>query len=700
MTARQSQKLPSEPTLWTNFKRQSIQEAVIRAHVPRRAEERDHGACRAGSRHRQGHGLSSLPRQAAAPRRGQGGASRPSTPPERDTTQRRPPPGSWSRTPSATSPTSTKKSSSSASCSTSAKWRACRAAAIRPIATTLVDGVARVIREGIATAPSRHRSGTKGRRDVRGDCVRHRQYNVLLTRAPCRGQRRPDDRQHSSWTSFRVRRNKFAMQAAGRQNADDQAASPAIKDRGAAGRFSPRGDGGSLCTTGLRSIRNSSRPEQSGPAHRPRRNALGSSTRNSGGAASRWPPRAVVAFRGTRRRDRRSRSRRSSTSRSPTIPPPASAWLQARAAEAALGSSRAAYLPEIDLQRQVGRTRMAAVPARTVRHPTTFGAVARAQLSPLRFRRTEREVEQARQTLIAATSCTTRPSRTSSCATSRLLRLPRCEGAARRAGSDDQGAADLARCGRRAASRRRGDDRRRAAGAHRVLAGAAESRNDRRKSAHDRRDAGDGHGIAGHDALRRRRAAARHSARQVAASGRGADARGPEPASRSRRRARRGERAAHACRKCGRRGLPSISLGAVRGGQVRHGSRDLTPYSAGVALRFPLFTGFRNTYDIRAAQRSRSRDGRRAPLSSRSGCRSGRATTRCRRRDAAAGDGARPARQRAAVGDVARDRYKAGVGNILDLLTAEAALETRAPRKSGPRRLVSRRRTTRARHRG
>ncbi len=49
-------------------------------------------------------------------------------------------------------------------------------------------------------------------------------------------------------------------------------------------------------------------------------------------------------------------------------------------------------------------------------------------------------------------------------------------------------------------------------------------------------------------------------------------------------------------------GLPSISLLASAGENFYSGGLNAAPYSAAIALRFPLFTGWRNTYDLRQAR--------------------------------------------------------------------------------------------------
>ncbi len=124
-------------------------------------------------------------------------------------------------------------------------------------------------------------------------------------------------------------------------------------------------------------------------------------------------------------------------------------------------------------------------------------------------------------------------------------------------------------------------------------------------------------------------------------------------------------------------GLPSFVLNGSGGRSIVTGGRDYTPYSAVLAMRFPIFTGYRNTWDIREAQL----DAEVATENVRSleqqiGLQvwtSYYALHTATQRLATARDLLASAQQSA---DVARDRYKAGVGNILDVLTAESALES------------------------
>ncbi|HUM02449.1 MAG TPA: TolC family protein, partial [Thermoanaerobaculia bacterium] len=119
--------------------------------------------------------------------------------------------------------------------------------------------------------------------------------------------------------------------------------------------------------------------------------------------------------------------------------------------------------------------------------------------------------------------------------------------------------------------------------------------------------------------------------------------------------------------------------GAASGGRTYFGgagagaSTDV--YSAGVLLRIPLFTGFQRQYDLRQAEEERgAADAAALSLeqqviqqvwSSYYNVKTAAQRTRTAR------DLLASARQSA---EVTRGRYTAGVGSILDLLTAESAL--------------------------
>jgi outer membrane protein len=126
-------------------------------------------------------------------------------------------------------------------------------------------------------------------------------------------------------------------------------------------------------------------------------------------------------------------------------------------------------------------------------------------------------------------------------------------------------------------------------------------------------------------------------------------------------------------------GLPSFNLtSSIASTTFRGGTHATTqPYSAGIAMRFPLFTGYRNTYDIRAAEAQAQ-----LAVEEARGLEqdidlqvwtSYYAMQTAAQRVKTSRDLLTAAQQSA---DVARGRYRGGVGGILDLLTAEAALET------------------------
>jgi outer membrane protein len=124
--------------------------------------------------------------------------------------------------------------------------------------------------------------------------------------------------------------------------------------------------------------------------------------------------------------------------------------------------------------------------------------------------------------------------------------------------------------------------------------------------------------------------------------------------------------------------LPSVSIAATGGRTFGIGARSSSgpQYSAGLALRFPLFTGFRNVYDVRAAEleaRLAGEDVR--GLEQQIGLEvwtSYFGVSTAAQRVRSSRDLLASAQQSF---DVARGRYREGVGNILDLLTAQAALE-------------------------
>jgi TolC family type I secretion outer membrane protein len=125
-------------------------------------------------------------------------------------------------------------------------------------------------------------------------------------------------------------------------------------------------------------------------------------------------------------------------------------------------------------------------------------------------------------------------------------------------------------------------------------------------------------------------------------------------------------------------GLPSFNFTSSFGETSVGGTsrRWAQPYAAGVAMRFPLFTGFRNSFDIRAAEaRAAAAEADLLDVQQQIDLQvwtSYYAVQTAAQRVKTSRDLLASAQQSA---EVAASRYKAGVGSILDLLTAEAALE-------------------------
>ena len=125
-------------------------------------------------------------------------------------------------------------------------------------------------------------------------------------------------------------------------------------------------------------------------------------------------------------------------------------------------------------------------------------------------------------------------------------------------------------------------------------------------------------------------------------------------------------------------GLPTFGLTANAARTHFSGAASITssPYSIGVAMRFPLFTGFQNTYDLRQARTEveiSTEDARnlqhQVALQVWS---SYYALATAAQRVRTSRDLLNAAQQ---ATDVASGRYRNGVGSILDLLTSESALE-------------------------
>ncbi len=123
--------------------------------------------------------------------------------------------------------------------------------------------------------------------------------------------------------------------------------------------------------------------------------------------------------------------------------------------------------------------------------------------------------------------------------------------------------------------------------------------------------------------------------------------------------------------------LPSFGLSSSLGHTSFSSGGSLNPYSIGVAMRWPVFTGFRNVFDVRQAQieAEAAREDIRS-LEQQVNLQvwtSYYSLQTATERLTTARDLLASAQQSV---DVASSRYRAGVGGILDLLTAESALES------------------------
>lgn len=121
--------------------------------------------------------------------------------------------------------------------------------------------------------------------------------------------------------------------------------------------------------------------------------------------------------------------------------------------------------------------------------------------------------------------------------------------------------------------------------------------------------------------------------------------------------------------------LPAVTASSTVGRTFTSGGA--TPYTVSVGVRWPVFTGFRNVFDTREAEANAQAAAENARgVEQRVGLQvwtSYFAVQTSASRLTTARDLLASAQQSA---DVAAGRYRAGVGSILDLLTAEAALES------------------------
>lgn len=354
------------------------------------------------------------------------------------------------------------------------------------------------------------------------------------------------------------------------------------------------------------------------------------------------------------------------------------AWLSARSAEAALGSARSAYFPEVDLNAQIAHSRVVAQGGQNVTTQTSFGPSLALTWLLFDFGGREAQIDQARQTLIAAdythnqaiqnTILNVQQAYYGLLANKALLSAETATLKERQASLDAAEArhragvatiADVLQA-RTALSQAR-LTRETLEGNVRAFEGALATAIGLPATA--KFDFGElpldipADRVMGDvDALIARAVAERPdlaAARSIA------------------------QRARARIREVRAQGLPSIVAGASAG-QTWFGGfdRSTSPYSASVGLRLPLFTGFRNTYDIRQAE-----------TDAQIAVEDARALEQRVSLDVwTSYFGVQTATQRLTTSrdllasaqqsvDVALNRYQAGVGSIIDLLTAEAALE-------------------------
>ncbi|MGZ4777808.1 MAG: TolC family protein [Thermoanaerobaculia bacterium] len=355
------------------------------------------------------------------------------------------------------------------------------------------------------------------------------------------------------------------------------------------------------------------------------------------------------------------------------------AWLSARSAESALGSARSAYLPEIDVNAQVGNARVTSQGGQTITTQTTSTASLALTYLLFDFGGREAQVEQARQTLIAAdfthnqaiqnVILNVQQAYYGLLATKALLNA---ENAALKERQTNLDAAE---------------ERHRAGVA--TIADVLQARTSL-SQAQLNYETLDGNLRAFEGALANAIGlpatatfdfgelpldipANRVMGDVDALIARAVTERPDLAAARSvaqRTRAR--------IREVRAQGLPSIVANASAG-DTEFGSfdRNVSPYSASIGLRFPLFTGFRNTYDLREAETQAQiavEDARslqqRVTLDVWT---SYYGVQTAMQRVTTSRDLLTSAQQSV---DAELGRYRAGVGSIIELLTAEAALES------------------------
>jgi TolC family type I secretion outer membrane protein len=353
------------------------------------------------------------------------------------------------------------------------------------------------------------------------------------------------------------------------------------------------------------------------------------------------------------------------------------AWLEARAAEAALGSRESAYLPEVDVNASITRSRGTAQGGRTAFQQTTYGPSLALTYLLFDFGGREAQVEQARQGLIAANFVHNQSIQDVILQTEQAY-YSYLDARALLAAQD-------ATIKERKTSLDAADARHRAGVA--TVADVLQARTALSQAQLTRETIeGNLRTIEGLLATTMGLpATARFDfgelplevpAREVteavdALIARAITERPDLAAVRA-----NADRARARIREVRAQGLPTIGLAGSTGVTWFGGGSSTKPYSASIALRWPLFTGFRNTYDIREAELEAqvAREDIRA-LEQRVNLQvwtSYFSLQTATQRLTTARDLLNSAQQSA---EVATGRYRSGVGSILDVLTAESALE-------------------------
>jgi TolC family type I secretion outer membrane protein len=356
------------------------------------------------------------------------------------------------------------------------------------------------------------------------------------------------------------------------------------------------------------------------------------------------------------------------------------AWFDARAAEAALGSSRSAYLPEIDLNASFTRTRNAAQGGRSITLSNAFGPSLTLSYLLFDFGGRAAQVEEARQTLIATGFAQNQTIQNV------VLRVEQAYYAY--LGAKSLLASQDATVRERQASLDSANARHDAGVA--TIADVLQARTALSQAQLNRETIeGNLHTFEGSlSTAMGLSPTTRFTVGELASDvpldaisgavdeliARAEQSRPDLAAARA-----AAERSRVRIREVRSQGLPAFNVTSSIASTTFRGAANVTtqPYSAAITMRFPLFTGFRNTYDVREAEAQAQAAMEEARgLSQQIDLQvwtSYYALQTAAHRVKTSHDLLNDAQQSA---DVARGRYRSGVGGILDVLTAEAALET------------------------